>query len=154
MILEPTENKELIKELLLNVWNDIKADGDELINFDPVIDKSNIWVIVRDYDIIVGIANIKQNSSISVELHPYLLSGKGKGREFVKFLLKEIVKAGFLKVLVSIPTLYKIAINTAKKIGFISEGKERLCFLNISGTLTKLSSTILPSSCRASCLIL
>ena len=120
-------DKDAIKQLLASVWDNSIHSGD-LSAFTPIVDNLNCWVIVSDYVNIVGIAYIQQITSITVELHSYLLSKKGKGREMNISILKYLLSLGAKKVNVSIPTKYKATYNTAKKIGFKDEGLERLSF--------------------------
>lgn len=111
-------------------WDQISQDGDEYENFTPRCDSLNGWLIVSDYDKIVAIVFVEQQTLSSVQIHPYIVGSKGLGREVVKEVLRWILGIeNIYKVNVSIADIYNQTINTARRIGFVEEGLNRQSFL-------------------------
>lgn len=131
MILEPTEDLELIKEIVTDpeIWERFAEEGVDKETFYPFIDSGTGWLLCISEDDICGIILAHIETSCSITIHPYLRKKhRGKGRDMMTSLFKRFVEqddSEFVKINAVIPDCYKSTQNFAKRVGFTEEGTSR-----------------------------
>ena len=121
MILQPTENVDLIKEIMTNdeIWEKIKEDGFDKDEFTPIIPK-NVIILVAIVDSVIGLHRFT-NTGDKILYHPILLKKfrKDYGREFFDKGIKWFFeKTQYSRLYAEIPVTDKSTINLAKHLNF------------------------------------
>ena len=121
MILQPTENVDLIKEIMTNdeIWEKIKEDGFDKDEFTPIIPK-NVIILAAIVDSVIGLHRFT-NTGDKILYHPILLKKfrKDYGREFFDKGIKWFFeKTQYSRLYAEIPVTDKSTINLAKHLNF------------------------------------
>ena len=121
MILQPTENVDLIKEIMTNdeIWEKIKEDGFDKDEITPIIPK-NVIICAAIVDSVIGLHRFT-NTGDKILYHPILLKKfrKDYGREFFDKGIKWFFeKTQYSRLYAEIPVTDKSTINLAKHLNF------------------------------------
>jgi len=136
--IKTTVDENLISSIMSPILPYILPDEINAKDFKPLISPTNGWIIVSNGSNNEGIVYVEQHSAICATIHPYFLGIKGQGRKFVILIVKWLVGKGLYKINVSIASVFKLAINTTRKIGFVYEGVNRNSFLKDGKYLDQL----------------
>lgn len=130
MIIEPTYNMDLVKEILMipEIWDRAAEDGADKDSYYPGFDTMCGWLLCKDDEDMIGIIYIHNDNTRSIKMHPYVLPDqRGKGKQmmlsFFNWLITNCPQVE--KLLITIPFCYKRVYKFAQKIGFIDEGVNR-----------------------------
>ncbi len=128
MIIEPTDNYELITTIIKSMWDKASEDGADMDAYEECLEPKSVWLVVRDNDNVMGLIFAHEISSSIIQMHIYLIKEfRPLIREvmclFFKWFLALPVNA--IKLFASIPYCHENVYNAAKRIGFVDEGINR-----------------------------
>lgn len=107
------------------IWDEISEDGAPPYTPDVV---NEFWVALRDGDAIAGMYRIHQLTSVSFQIHAFMLdrTRKESGRVILAWCLEHIPQ--MQKMIAEIPVIYPNVYHFTKKNGFKDEGINRHSF--------------------------
>lgn len=128
MIIEPTDNYELVATIIKSMWHLASEDGHDVEDYHEGPEDRAAWLLVRSEDDVMGVIFVHQDSSSILRMHIYMV------KEFRPKILEVMVKFfqwfdnlpdEIIKLVASIPHCHENVYNAAKKVGFIDEGINR-----------------------------
>ena len=126
----PTNDMQTVKAVATTpeIWERF-SDAVSEADYEPTDTEREQWLLVCHGNHIFGLIYVYCITSVSLEIHPYLLKSHRKyGREmmrlFYDWYLSE-VPGEHQKINAVIPCCFQSVINFAKKVGFKTEGVNR-----------------------------
>ena len=131
MIIRPAKDMNAVKAFLIQpeVWERASEDYEDVSQFYPHNDELSVWLECVDDGDFIGLILVHHDNSTTLRIHPYMAS-KEKSREMMSDFFKWVLTLPdqIQKIIVTIPSCYKIVHNFARKVGFIDEGINRLSY--------------------------
>ena len=128
MIVEPTENYELITTILKSMWDRCAEDGTIADDYQEGPEPKSMWLIARDDDNVMGVIFLHQDSSSIARMHLYIIKEfRPRVMDIMKmfFVWFDTLPKQIIKLSASIPLCHENVYNAAKRVGFIDEGINR-----------------------------
>jgi hypothetical protein len=131
-VIDAIHDMTLVKELITrpDVWGRA-GYGLDSETFTPFNDGVSVWMKYEENGEIKGLILTHSDTSVSVKIHPYIISGeKGIGRNMINDFHKWVIDhTGVKKINVTIQGDNRDTYNMAKKTGFIDEGVNRASYM-------------------------
>ena len=129
MRLDLTIDMDLVRDILFlpEIWSRCAEDSVDKDSFYPSSDSLAAWLLCIENDHIIGLILVQAETSVSIQVHPYLKADfRHKGRDMMTSLYDWVLEnTSVEKVNAVIPTNHKKVINFSKRMGFLKEGLSR-----------------------------
>ena len=123
---------ELVRQFMTldEVWSLCTDDGVDIETYYPPSGMDRVWLGVYEGLEIVGMVYVHQQTSTTIQMHPYLLKGhKKKVRDLGKIFFEWAWSMpNIFKVNVTVPFIYHKLRNCCLKCGFKDEGINEMSY--------------------------
>lgn len=122
MKLTRTYDKEIIKNIMFQLWDFIVEDGGDKDRFDPDVD-GEVWLLAHDGDKIIGCFNFHALGVCTLQVHAQILPEfrKEYSEKAGRAALEFFYSTGYNRLFAEVPEIYPNVKRFCEKMGMAQE---------------------------------